>query len=495
MKEVFDIVIDLVEHLLKRCLIIYLLHGLLAVKQRYIRRERLVEAGFLIITTSYYAAVNYLPVLKKLLYGNEEGIVESRGSIFPMFLSMLVMLAYCLYFYDGKRRRISYLIFTAYTINELTMFTLHTFFTLLFRVTSDLMLRLAMDANEFILKNFMIILYVIQILWNLSFQVVFLLVYYYSVKALKNNLSYVGKKINRVQELFLAVPSAMGLCLCILLRSILYAYHGKQIRFLIDEYPETNVLIPLVSSLSLLLIILSAVILKKLVESSENEVLVEVYQNWLNDMEEHMKDVEHLYDGIRGIRHDMKNHVADLEILLKQNHTSDGEYKIEMQKYLDDMCNTMEELDMSCNTGNPVTDVVISRKIRKAGEEKVPIECNFIYPSALNISAFDLSILLNNGLDNALEASEKEQKPYICLDSYVRERMFFIEIRNAFTGNLPENGEGLHTTKSDAALHGMGMKNMKRCAEKYYGALKWKSSNGEFLLTIMLQGMEEKYAK
>ena len=112
--------------------------------------------------------------------------------------------------------------------------------------------------------------------------------------------------------------------------------------------------------------------------------------------------------------------------MLKQNLTSDGEYKIEMQKYLDDMCNTMEELDMSCNTGNPVTDVVISRKIRKAGEEKVPIECNFIYPSALNISAFDLSILLNNGLDNALEASEKEQKPYICLDSYVRERMFFI---------------------------------------------------------------------
>lgn len=495
MKEVFDIVMDLTEHLLRRCLIVYLLHGLLPVKQRYIKRERLVEAGFLIVSMLFYASVNYLPLLKKLLYGNEEGIVESRGSIFPMFLSMLVMLVYCLCFYEGKKRRISYLIFTAYTINELTMFTLHTFFALLLRVTSDFMLRLAMEANEFILENFMVIFNAIQILWNLSFQVVFLLIFYYSLKALKSNLSYVGRKINRVQELFLAVSSAMGFCLCILLRSILYAYHGKQIRFLIDEYPETNILIPLVSFLSLLLIILSAVILKKLVESSEKEVLVEVYQNRLNDMAEHMKDVEHLYDGIRGIRHDMKNHVADLEILLKQNQTSDEEYKIEMQRYLDDMCNTMEELDMSCNTGNPVTDVVISRKIRKARQEKIPVECNFIYPPALNISAFDLSILLNNGLDNALEASEKEQKPYIRLDSYVRERMFFIEIRNAFTGKLPEDGEGLHTTKSDAASHGMGMKNMKRCAEKYYGALKWKSSNGEFLLTIMLQGMEEKYEK
>lgn len=490
MKEIFDIVIDLAEHLLRRCLIIYLLHGLLTVKQRYVKKERLVEAGFLILTMLFYVSVSYLPFLKKILYGNEEGLVESRGSILPMFLSIMVMLVYCLYFYDGAKRRISYLIFTAYTINELTMFTLHTFFTLLLRITSDYMLRLAMKENEFILRNFMILFNGVQILWNLSFQFVFLFVLYHSLKALKSNLSYVKRKINNVQELFLAVPSAMGLCLCVLLRSILYAYHGRQVKFLIDDYPETNVLIPLVSFLSMLLIILSAVILKKLVESSENEVLVEVYQNRLNDMEEHMKDVEHLYDGIRGIRHDMKNHVADLEILIRQKHMPDGEYKAEMQKYLDDMCNTMEELDMNCNTGNPVTDVVISRKIRKAGQEKIPIECNFIYPPALNISAFDLSILLNNGLDNALEASEKEQNPYIRLDSYVRERMFFIEIANAFTKELPEDGEGLRTTKVDAASHGMGIKNMRSCVEKYFGALKWKCSNGEFLLTIMLQGKE-----
>ena len=490
MKENFYFIIDLAEHLLRRCLIIYLFHGLLTVKERYVKRERLVEAGFVILTTLYYLAVNYLPVLKKMLYGSEEGMAESRKSILPMFLSMLIMLVYCLYFYNDKKRRISYLIFTAYTVNELIVFTFHTFFTLIFRGISEILIYLAMNENRFILENFQVLFEGIQIIWTLSFQIVFLLAYYHLLKLLKSNLSYVGKKINKVQELFLAVPSAMGFCLCILLRSILYAFNGSQVHFLVDEYPETNVLIPLVSFLSLFLIILSAIILKKLVESSEKEVLVEVYQNQINDMEEHMKDVEHLYDGIRGIRHDMKNHVADLEILLKQDHDSDEEYKIEMQRYLDDMCNTMEELDMSCNTGNPVTDVVISRKMRRAGQENIPFKCNFIFPSNLNISAFDLSILLNNGLDNALEASEKEENPYIKLDSYIKERMFFIEIKNGFTGCLPEDGKELKTSKGDELSHGIGIKNMKNCAEKYFGALSWESSKGEFLLTIMLQGKE-----
>lgn len=441
-------IMDLAEHLLKGGLMIYFFHGLLYVKGRYIKHEKLVEAGFLVLTTSFYMAVSYLPVLKELFYGNREGMVNSRSSILPMFISLLLMLLYCLYFYEGKRSRIVYLVFTVYTLNELVMFTLHAFFTLLL---------------------------------------------YYSIRILKKNLSYAGKEPDNLQVLFLTVPSAMGLCFCILLRSIMFAFNGSQINYLMDEYPETNVLVPITSALNLSLIILSAVILKKLVESSEKEVLVGVYQNQISDMEEHMKDVEHLYDGIRGMRHDMKNYVADLEILLKKDHKSNGESEREVQRYLDGMCNVMEELDMKCNTGNPVTDVVISRKMRKAQQEKIDFECSFVFPTNLNISAFDLSILLNNGLDNALEASKKEERPYIRLDSYVRERMFFIEIRNAFTGSLitGTSKEDLWTSKKDSFSHGLGIKNMKNCVEKYFGALNWKSSNGEFLLTIMLQGKEK----
>ena len=492
MGDVFNIVVDLAEHVLRRCLMVYLFHGLLVVKERYVKREKQVEAGFVVFTTMFYCAVSYLPSLKKFFYGNEEWMMDSRESILPLFISLALMMLYCLYFYAGKKSRICYLVFTAYTLNELIMFTLHSVFNLINSAVFNIILRLVEGGNEFFLQNFQVIFAIHQVLWNICFQAVFLSILFYSTKKIKKNLFYTRRELNSIQELFLAIPSVMGLCFCILLRCILYAYNGEQIRFLMEEYPETNVLIPVVSALGLFLIILSTVILKKLVESSEKEVLVEVYKNQISDMEEHMKDMEHLYDGLRGMRHDMKNYLADMEILIRKDHGSDEAYKTEIRHYLDGMCNAVEELDMKCKTGNPVTDVVINRKMRKAEQEDIPFECNFIFPEKLNISAFDLSILLNNGLDNALEASENEEDPHIWMDSYVRERMFFIEIRNVFTGSLTQKDaeKGLQTSKAEPSMHGLGMKNMENCAEKYFGALKWKNSNGEFILTIMLQGKE-----
>lgn len=479
---------------MRRWVMIGLVHGLLTVKEKYAGREKWVRVGFVTLSTAYYLAVNYLPLFKRFFYSQEEGMLASRASIIPLFLSLFLMLGYCFCFYSGKKSSIFYLAFTAYTVNELTLFTLHALFVVLLEIISTILTSMALNGNEFILNHFLQLFGVIEVFWNLAYQIVFLLLCYKVIQTLYRNLSCIGRKRNNIQELFLLVPSVMGLCLCILIRSILYAYNGNQVKFVMDEYPETRLLIPMVSGLCLASIILSSVILRKLVESSEKEMLVEVYQNRISDMEEHMKDVEHLYDGIRGMRHDMKNHLTDLEILLRRKKRVSGEYEKEICRYLDGLCEAMEELDMKCSSGNPVTDVVISRKMRIAGQKKITFESSFIFPENLGISAFDVSILLNNGLDNAIEAAEKEKDSFIYLDSYAKSNMFFIEIRNSFTGSLhPANAEGmLLTSKEDDQSHGLGMKNMQSCAEKYFGTLRWENSGKEFLLEIMLQGKELK---
>ncbi|MDE6203972.1 MAG: GHKL domain-containing protein, partial [Lachnospiraceae bacterium] len=357
---------------------------------------------------------------------------------------------------------------------------------------SAFMTYLVIEENIFILENFYHIFSVIQLLWNLSFHGVFLILLYKVIRSLKRNFSAVNREFDHVQTLFLFVPSITGLCFSILLRSILYTYNENRIGFLMDEYPETRFLIPMISGLCLLSIMLSAVILRKLVESSEKEAMVEIYRNRIGDMEEHMKDIERLYDGIRGMRHDMKNCIADLEILMRKERESAGDYGDEIRSYLDGLCVAMDELDMKCSTGNPVTDVVISRKMRKMEEKDISFVCDFLFPEKLGISAFDISILLNNGLDNALEASEKEKQPFIHLSSYSKGNMFFIEIRNTFTGILKtkDGGNVFQTSKSDTSIHGLGIKNMRSCAEKYYGTLRCESRDGEFLLAVMLQGKE-----
>ncbi len=529
--QVLLFILDLSGHILRRCLIVYLLHGLLEVKGRYAGRERWVEAGFVVATTLFQMANSYLPALKILLYGNENGVMESRATILPLFISLSLMLAYGFWFYSGKRSRIFYLIFTVYTLNELTTFILHSLFSVMSNGYFEALSRFITDENEFVLRNYESLFTIFQLVWNGAFHAIAIVILFKAVKSLKGDLAFVGRNLTGIQELFLVVPSVAGLCFCLLLRSVLFAYKGDEARFLMDEYPETKLLIPVISALCLFSILLSAAILRRLVESSEKEMLVEVCQNQISDMEEHMKDVERLYDGIRGMRHDMKNYVADLEVLLEKDFSqtdgfpgegrgSEG-YRKEIRSYLDGLCHALEDLDMKCNTGNPVTDVVVSRKMRRAGQGKIPFACEFIFPEGFGISAFDISILLNNGLDNALEASEKETRPYIRLESYAKGNMFFIEIRNAFTGSLDldDSGKILRTSKADNTIgckddpsdpyglnkadnicykddlshfpgqvHGLGVKNMINCAEKYYGTVRWESRRGEFLLAIMLQG-------
>ena len=150
------------------------------------------------------------------------------------------------------------------------------------------------EGNEFFIQNYILILEIFQFFWNLSFQIAICLIFYHITKILKQNLIYNNRELSRVQELFLAVPVAMGMSIGILLRSIMYSYKDLESQFLMDRYPETRLLIPLLSGLCIVSIILSVIMLRKLVESGEREMLVEIYQNRICDMEEHMKDVEHL---------------------------------------------------------------------------------------------------------------------------------------------------------------------------------------------------------
>ena len=47
------------------------------------------------------------------------------------------------------------------------------------------------------------------------------------------------------------------------------------------------------------------------------------YEQQLSDMTKHVQDMERLYDGIRGMRHDMNNYIADMEQLFLSGISDD----------------------------------------------------------------------------------------------------------------------------------------------------------------------------
>ena len=89
-------------------------------------------------------------------------------------------------------------------------------------------------------------------------------------------------------------------------------------------------------------------------------------------------------------------------------------------------------------------------------------------------------------LTNTFQGTKQE----IEMTAYRRKNMFFLTIWNSFNGTLIRQGEKIKTSKPDLAKHGLGLRNIEACAEKYLGRAEIKTEDGQFELTVMLQGRE-----
>ena len=183
-------------------------------------------------------------------------------------------------------------------------------------------------------------------------------------------------------------------------------------------------------------------------------------------------------------------HIASLTAYV-HNHLQDRQPEIE--HYLTQMTKTTERLDFADKTGHPITDIILHQTRQQAKRQGTEFTAAFHYPADREFDIYDISVILNNGLKNALEACAKIPPPAgIEVRSYSKGSLFFIEIENDFAGELvfSENDELPCTTKRDKERHGIGLANITRCAEKYQGSVEaavvQKENRQRFCLTVML---------
>ena len=171
-----------------------------------------------------------------------------------------------------------------------------------------------------------------------------------------------------------------------------------------------------------------------------------------------------------------------------------GEYG-EIEDYVRRMDETMQELEYKYVTGNAVTDVIINDKWRRAEKAGIRFDADFRYGG--EIPVFDMGIILNNLLDNAIEACEKLEpgKGFIRLMQKRKKQFLLLEVENSFDGTVPvqtDGGLALPTTKQNTlpgiiTEHGIGLENVRDVAEKYFGGVNIKVKGDVFHVTVMLQ--------
>lgn len=229
------------------------------------------------------------------------------------------------------------------------------------------------------------------------------------------------------------------------------------------------------------------VLILRIKDAGDGEKERLVIHRQMENISSHIAKVEQLYADIRGLKHDMRGHIAGIGRLLGQ-----GAYE-EAQDYAGKLTEAVERIEPLFQTGNPVTDIVISEYGKLAADRGVRFLCDFVFPKQAGIDAFDICIILQNVLDNAFEGcSSLGDAAWVEIAAGRHKNGYVIKVKNSFQGVLRRNQDGLPaSTKGDTGIHGLGLRNVRRVAERYFGAIEAEWTEGVFTLTVLLQCVAE----
>ncbi len=300
----------------------------------------------------------------------------------------------------------------------------------------------------------------------------------------------------QVQEnIFLVLPCIAALCISVTIKMMITSVENGMTVIIYDTVPATKFWIPVICVMLLSTIIASVILFQKLVQYNEETGKRAILENQVRQMQKEIVEIQDIYTDMRGLRHDMRSHIANISLLVKNVAGSVNE---ELESYIGKMEETVSKLDFIYQTGNPITDIIIHQKGQEAEKKQIQFKVDFAYPPNLLIDIYDIAVILNNALENAIEACRKtEGNKQIKLHSYVKGSLFFIEVENDFSEDIIiEKESGLPvSSKESGKLHGIGISNIQRCAKKYKGDIDIEISDTDgrkkFSLTVMMNGKPE----
>lgn len=183
---------------------------------------------------------------------------------------------------------------------------------------------------------------------------------------------------------------------------------------------------------------------------------------------------------VRALRHDMKNHILALQVLVQRKEVE------ETNKYLDSMKNFMTNPEEYVKTGNDIVDSLLNYKIQKANEVLNVVETKISIPEQLRLRSFDLNVLLGNLLDNAIDASMQTEDKKLKITIKLDKGILFLNICNSCQRIADRRRDFLETTKEDKVNHGIGLKNVRRIVEKYHGDIAFLYENDSMETDVMM---------
>lgn len=182
----------------------------------------------------------------------------------------------------------------------------------------------------------------------------------------------------------------------------------------------------------------------------------------------------------RKSRHDIHHHINVVYQLAKENKI---EQLIEYLEEYNKIDSTKEPM-VYCN--NSTVDAILNHYILLAKDNGIEVHLNVALPEKLKIRDTDLCIVIGNLLENAIEASKKEENKRIKLRINRSNEYICMLVSNLYNGEIKKGHSGYYSRKREFKDTGIGLSSVSAVVEKYDGRMEVDHTNGEFNVFIMM---------
>ncbi len=181
----------------------------------------------------------------------------------------------------------------------------------------------------------------------------------------------------------------------------------------------------------------------------------------------------------------MRHHLIVIDTYLKEGKVE------EAQEYLQEYYNSLPFSETLVYTQHTAVNAVLSYYQQEAKDYNIPCTIDVSYPETVFVSDNDLTIMIGNLFENAIEASRKalEEDPSFKTNIEIHGNYdgnyitFSIQNDSLFRAEISKNGEFLSSKREGA---GVGIDSVNAIVEKNHGTMSIEQPEGKFSVSFMI---------
>ena len=219
--------------------------------------------------------------------------------------------------------------------------------------------------------------------------------------ALQRQIRKQRMTLHRRELCYISLVPTAGILFGQVISRLLLEVRGGVLFQLYERHPAFLAVVPTLALLFYSGAYLTIVFQQGMTELREEQAAHYMEYQQIRAIRARIHEAEQFYARVRQVKHEMRGHMANIKGL-----SQSGQYA-SLEDYIAKMDESISGFELTLETGNPVTDVIVNDIRLRRCKTGVRFQVDFHYPESGEYDAFDVGIILQNLLQNAAEACEK----------------------------------------------------------------------------------------